>query len=1785
MPVLGKRNRWYSSLIVAIGMLTTTIAWSQQPTLGRLTIEGAEFTDGTTASNIRVHAYFRDGPFNYDFIPIDLDANGDGSALMPLDQIIPAFVTGPDEGFPTVWTYPDQVCVSDIETCLASAASIDFSQAQNIVLDDVFVTPETTLTLQVEISDGPLPGSLNPQAAPEIYDADFLQISSYGMDWLAPDKLRIRGLAPGQYFVLYRGILHPEIDCIDLGLDCMLSMGSTISIVPGEQQTIDWPLPGIVDDFWYVYPEIKQIPYEGVGFSRFYAVSVENGEILTQDGIDFGHEEALLLPKEDIYLFAVTELLEITAFPDVPCASLNVNSCETTPTILQQGSHQGMTVSIDAKIQQGIRIEIPETDPELKIAVDIWDKTTENIIHSELLTAGESRDVAIHFGRYKISTEIFASSSALLDSVYPGIACPSGPARALACDMSQGEYIEVNPDNAIVPVSVPLVPSQPTSESSNIVLDSGLLYGRIIGENLGKLNFQEVELLDHNLQVFASTRTDKLGRYEFYIDESGDYALYFRSMFSSGAICDRRYFYTVISGCDFYDLDLFQFDEAGISKMDFVVPDTVPTMGSITGYVYPTNTNLTVEYRNLDTHAFYSGGVNRTYNIGGYGYGYLPTGDYRVKFIDEQGNTEYYRSASACQHNCPNSAPAIVSVTDNSRVELEKFNFSGQSAVLGGGLPSASLHPQTLDVCAIPAGEQRCAYFADLGGSSGYRFYDIPDGDYHLVWFRDRAQPIVYPNMECNDLNYSACISGDTPTVNVSAAMPDLNAHMAGATTGQLHVAVEDTEGQPIVDNLQYVLFTHDRRFVRRGTAVGDTFLIGGLPDGEYYLIVGSTNPGVGLYPSTLYPASICPVEKGYLDIYEPLCDVQSLGQSITVDNANPIAVTVTIATNTRLFGQLVDDRGEGFPISEGTVTTYLYDDFSGTFKELETVDVSETGAFSLYVPSTIVKVKIAPEQGNLVRWLGNTENCYENYEVDCNLSDAPYLQLTGNTVDIDLGALEFAGMTTISFYHDAPYPGSGWVLSYPAVATESTSDAIAIQEQPQKDINLDIDGEFTFLGSYDIRAGNYALLYYPIGNYYLREWLNGEPCLGPCEYGPENVISLQPRENIDLYFSPVPSQKFSANFFSTEEPERGVVYSEIEIVDENGNPVTKRFGSQTGSATGATVLPHSGEPYRVKISAQGYYPQIYPDIDCANTPNCDISQGALITPQAGVTVSQDFYFTPQNRISGTVVDETGAPLSDVEVEIFSINAEYSFPRTVLSTDENGEFSISGVPYAHYSATAQKPGYYLSKPGNMVCYPLFDCDDQEILFEITPQTTNEIVSIIMQPRAKLRIHNIVSTTGSQFNLADFDIQIFDASQSRPTRRWSASYIDEGALEILLPVGEVFVGVSQDWFNTVDMYQGTQCDSADIACWSQSQPFSVQAGDLIDIETFEIERPVPLTFQLTDSMFGEPAEGIDVRLYSQSGASLGYIGSSDQKGIVSAEVYTGRNYRVVFDGEGTSRKFPDSLLGNQMCLQGIEIDCRLLDSDLLVVPEGIDQLDQHISLDLAPHFSITALDSNSLADLNPDPDFFNENGARVGSNIHYVGGETRFFPPHSASYYVLVGSGDSYWINAYPDQNCSGNSLTQCDHGYQLITLDSTNLYPELFFELDLKKGITGFVYDRVTGEPVADIELDLWSDAGATPFYMDTTETALNGGFSFPEQFGWSRRHLLSTVMPVGSPYLNALYRDVICYDGPAILGLCDLTNATSIYRSTGFIELNILVDKDLLFSADQEPLPLSFFW
>jgi hypothetical protein len=151
-------------------------------------------------------------------------------------------------------------------------------------------------------------------------------------------------------------------------------------------------------------------------------------------------------------------------------------------------------------------------------------------------------------------------------------------------------------------------------------------------------------------------------------------------------------------------------------------------------------------------------------------------------------------------------------------------------------------------------------------------------------------------------------------------------------------------------------------------------------------------------------------------------------------------------------------------------------------------------------------------------------------------------------------------------------------------------------------------------------------------------------------------------------------------------------------IETQKGGYLYTKAAEATADAKGHWLLKNAPAGwYRIVLLNGGYVPRVVGYGQYDSQPNWHQHDGALSRPAA---------------ISGTVVDESGKPMPDVDVQIHDLATQDQEYKSVddfhAKTDANGHFQIEAIANATARVVVRKPGYVVPGLGKKATTPAND---------------------------------------------------------------------------------------------------------------------------------------------------------------------------------------------------------------------------------------------------------------------------------------------------------------------------------------------------------------------------------------------------------------------------------------------------------------------------------------------
>ena len=571
---------------------------------------------------------------------------------------------------------------------------------------------------------------------------------------------------------------------------------------------------------------------------------------------------------------------------------------------------------------------------------------------------------------------------------------------------------------------------------------------------------------------------------------------------------------------------------------------------------------------------------------------------------------------------------------------------------------------------------------------------------------------------------------------------------------------------------------------------------------------------------------------------------------------------------------------------------------------------------------------------------------------------------------------------------------------------------------------------------------------------------------------------------------------------------------------------VTVRVYTETGTSLGSAFTDASGVyltsqglptgSYRVRTSSSlGYLDEAYVNIPCLN---CSSTTGTLVAVTAGATTAGiNFALAAGGRISGTVTDAaTGAPLSGVEVDISTESGSYV---TNGYTDASGVYlSNTGLPTGSYRVRTYNSLSYINEAYDNIPCPNCSSTTGMLVAVIAGSTTS---GINFGLAAGGRVTGTVTDAGTGAFLSGVSVSVYDASGSfvaSANTNASGVYLTTQGL----PTGSYRVRTSNSLAYINEAYDDIPC----VSCSSTTGTLvAVTAGATTSAINFGLAAGGRLTGTVTDATTGAPLSGVSVRVYSDTGTSLGSVTTNASGVYLTTQGLPTGNYRL---RTSNSLGYLDEAYDNVPCLS-----CSTTTGTL--VPVTVGATTAGIDFGLAVGGRITGVVTDAATGvplIDVGVDVYNEAGSYVTNGYTDASGVYRSYAGlPTGSYRVRTYSApEGYVDEAYNNIPCMGCTSTTG----ALVAVTAGTSTSGINLKLAVGGGISGVVTDTATGAPLASISVRVYTSTGvlvtsattnATGVYA-TTEGLVAGSYRL--RTGNSLGYIDEIYDNVVSPGLNA---------------------------------------------------------
>ncbi len=657
----------------------------------------------------------------------------------------------------------------------------------------------------------------------------------------------------------------------------------------------------------------------------------------------------------------------------------------------------------------------------------------------------------------------------------------------------------------------------------------------------------------------------------------------------------------------------------------------------------------------------------------------------------------------------------------------------------------------------------------------------------------------------------------------------------------------------------------------------------------------------------------------------------------------------------------------------------------------------------------------------------------------------------------------------------------------------------------------------------------------------YQDELYDDIPCMDP-EYGdceltagtPVKVALNADTPGIDFALEPLGGVTGKVIHVATGEP-----LPLVNVILEDAEGSFAGSGMTDAAGDYAIGGVHPGLYFARTRNSAGFVDELFDDLPCPLRIGCEITEGSPIAVEINaVTSGIDFALELGGKLEGTITEAvTGDPLEDVFVSIKTADE-----TTVLSTitDATGRYLADGLATGTFFVTVSRFSYvteaFDDKP----------CPDEQYTCDLTTATpiavavgsTTRDIDFVLDRKGRITGTVTDLETGEPVPFASIDVwnevgiyQYFDQANS------SGQYFVGG-----LNPGIHFASIRSETHHD-ELYDGLPCpDGPPNGCdVTTGTPVEVELNHGTTVDFALTRRPMGAISGVVRGAAGEPIDRVDIDIYDASGNSVEFDSTDDDGRYEISSLIPGAHFVIA-----RRRGFIGELYEGLPCRLG---NCDPTAGTPVQVSDGSTTAGIDFTLTRLGAISGTVRDSLAgRPRWGSTVRLWDASGAFVdlepGVNYSFEGLDP-------GTYFLTTSENEGFGEELYDNIPCP---LSICDPliGTPVMTdLDAPRSGVD--FLLDLEQGITGRVTDELTGQPIPDVEVEVWSSVRR----ITTVLTGPTGVYVVPLSLG---TYFVSTDSG-SSPFdgTDEVYDDIPCQRNT-----CDRTGGTPVPVTGGAVTQNI---------------------
>ena len=1261
--------------------------------------------------------------------------------------------------------------------------------------------------------------------------------------------------------------------------------------------------------------------------------------------------------------------------------------------------------------------------------------------------------------------------------------------------------------------------------------NTGIIRGRVSGGPMNNSNYL-LWLYNSDGSYHSISFSDYLGEFEFDDLSHGSYFVFldsdydFIGQFNGGILCQGG----LGIGCNLNDLIPVEINaNNGIQTVDFDVIEKAKITGKVKNNIGNYLGYGTANLYNQDQNLVDSSNVS---HLGEYTLVAPEPGSYYVTlsvfdYIDEVYNNQHCDTQGCPFENAEQINVGMVGTTVLSDFEMEPYqDFSGTIFDL-------QTHENIAEATEIQLYEAENNtlisaeyYHTGLPAGAVYNFTSVPPGQYHVKTRANSYLAQIYSLKNCPNRSIYSCdfAQSNATVINHGSDFATNNINFRLLKSAKISGSVRDESGS-LIAGVRVALYNHSGEYITSYYSSDGHYELNGLNNGFYYISAYQRG-----FLNTLYPDIACSDYSG------SSCSVANEGIPIQISGlGNKENVNVTLQSGYSLNGTITDSDGQGID----NAFVYIIDADGPTHNHIASTDTDAQGNYVLTgIPAGQYHL-IARAYDHQTEIYNNIP-CPTNY--DCPTQNAQVINVTEQSNNDN--------------YHFSLNKNATLTVNLQTPVDQGIQGYVVIYDQEGQ--YIDERGVYDPSVTFSLPRGHYYIVY----NGNSRGFFSNVYGSGSC------VFSACDLQAADQQFFDT-GGSYTINMNIDRRPIIQGVFSEINDGELSYGPQYFVFyqNNEEVSRTQVNYNSYSGEysfyapligPSKIAVEKSGYYTQFYDNINCLGD-GCGLSTADTVQLNANQDFEINFALKPIASINGQITNSENESLYNLTVSLLN---EYGVEIQSTRSDQDGFYEFHGLETGSYYVLVNGSRYYESAfNDNTPCG--LDCTHENADPVILTTNSFLTVDISLQIKGVVSINELKYVNGQI--AADARVKMIRLDSGQVTYGYVSS--DGNVYPFYLTPGEyILTGAPNNADGLTTFYKGVLCDQEwSPSCVTEATIINVEYGSEININDFEIFSNGSIAVNITRDVSGNPLSSHSVKIYNEDFELVG-VDKSDFNGLAQINNLPQGNYYVYveYEGYGQGSYLPE-LYNEISCPLGLGISCQLTDGNLVTVGEN-EVVSIDIGLEDKPKLKVNVIDSFTQELLDSTVvTVFNQSGQYVYSNY---GDGTHEMILEPSTYFVTARASSYFNQKGFPDVQCSVAGDMVCDSQLDPIEYDIVSGDIELNISLDFVSGIQGMVLDGISNEPVEGVVIDTWTVDNGT--YHINSPVFSDADGLFRTYLNQGHHYLIATDIPNSMNYMNQIYDKVYCPEGPAVVGMCDLSMGDQVNVSNS-TEVPEIVVFDLL--------------